>query len=402
MRTLLTLALLAAAPLARAAEEAIVQEAEGEAAIVGGDKSLAKERAIDDALRRAVEMAVGTMVSAETVTENFQLVSDKILSQAKGYVKTYEKLSESEDGGAIKVKVRATVGAAAIDKDLEGIAHLLSQKNRPRVMIMIAEQNLGQSSPAAWWAPGGGGQAPGQTIGIQLRLVENTLIDEMGKVGFNFVDHETLAGKIKTMAVATTPNDSQVREIGNLGEAQVVIVGQAIAVKAGDLGAMMGGEGPGMKSCKGTVSARAINTDNGDIIATAETSKNALHIEELTCGKQALSAAAKDFAAKLQNKIILQWLKESSTGGRVRLRVAGVDSFTTLQNLKSGLASAVRGVKGVNQRKWEGGTAELDVTYVGNSEQMASELEGKPLGKVKVRVKNMSANSLDLEIVGGK
>jgi hypothetical protein len=59
-------------------------------------------------------------------------------------------------------------------------------------------------------------------------------------------------------------------------------------------------------------------------------------------------------------------------------------------------------VKGVNQRKWEGGTAELDVTYVGNSEQMASELEGKPLGKVKVRVKNMSANSLDLEIVGGK
>jgi hypothetical protein len=101
----------------------------------------------------------------------------------------------------------------------------------------------------------------------------------------------------------------------------------------------------------------------------------------------------------LQNKVIMRWLKESSEGGRMRLRVAGVDSFRTLQDLKSGLASVVRGVKGVNQRKWEGGTAELDLQFTGNSEQLANELEGKPLGKVKVRVKNMSANSLDVEIV---
>ena len=64
------------------AEDAVKVEAVGQAAIYGKDVAQARDKAIDDARRKAVEQAIGSMVSSETVTENFQLISDKILSNS--------------------------------------------------------------------------------------------------------------------------------------------------------------------------------------------------------------------------------------------------------------------------------------------------------------------------------
>ncbi len=67
MRMLRVLALAAALPLAAsAAEDVQVQEATGQAAVLNGDKPAAREKAIDDALRQAVKMAVGTQVQSVT------------------------------------------------------------------------------------------------------------------------------------------------------------------------------------------------------------------------------------------------------------------------------------------------------------------------------------------------
>ena len=60
-------------PNARAADTKTVT-AMGQAAIYQGDKSHARDKAIEDAMRKAVEMAVGAMVSSETITENFELI----------------------------------------------------------------------------------------------------------------------------------------------------------------------------------------------------------------------------------------------------------------------------------------------------------------------------------------
>ncbi|HEV8539645.1 MAG TPA: hypothetical protein VGQ60_00645, partial [Nitrospiraceae bacterium] len=56
-------------------DEALAQSqtvtADGVAGIQGGDKAIARDNAIQDALRKAVEQAVGTMVASETMVENF-------------------------------------------------------------------------------------------------------------------------------------------------------------------------------------------------------------------------------------------------------------------------------------------------------------------------------------------
>src|SRR2546430_2684183 len=79
----------------------LVQVAQGEAAVLDNDRPAARQKAIDDALRRAVEMAAGTRVSATTETKDFQLKMDQVLTHAQGFVRRYEIVSEGMDGNVV-------------------------------------------------------------------------------------------------------------------------------------------------------------------------------------------------------------------------------------------------------------------------------------------------------------
>ena len=51
-----------------------VVQSEGTASVHEGFVDIARDRAIDDAQRRAAEKAVGVMISNETLVENFEIV----------------------------------------------------------------------------------------------------------------------------------------------------------------------------------------------------------------------------------------------------------------------------------------------------------------------------------------
>ncbi|MFA4910895.1 MAG: flagellar assembly protein T N-terminal domain-containing protein, partial [Desulfobacteria bacterium] len=86
-----------------------VVKAEGMGAIVNNDKAIARDNAIEDALRKAVEQAVGTLVSSETMVENFQLLSDSIYTKTEGYIQKYKIISEAPAENIYKVNIEATV-----------------------------------------------------------------------------------------------------------------------------------------------------------------------------------------------------------------------------------------------------------------------------------------------------
>jgi hypothetical protein len=71
---------------------------EGVSSIEGGRKDIARDHAIKDDLRKAVEQAVGTFISSETVVENYEVLSDRIYSKAEEYVAEYKVLREKEEG----------------------------------------------------------------------------------------------------------------------------------------------------------------------------------------------------------------------------------------------------------------------------------------------------------------
>lgn len=67
------------------------------------------DEALREAFRQAVRQVVGTFVSAETLVENDKLVVDKILTFSNGYITTFNKLSETEQNGLVRVTIQAAV-----------------------------------------------------------------------------------------------------------------------------------------------------------------------------------------------------------------------------------------------------------------------------------------------------
>src|SRR5690242_15046440 len=99
MKTLVLLSLLVSAD-----DKLVTVEASGEAAIFNNDVVQAREKALEDALRNAVEKAVGTVISSESQTRDFELVEDRVYSQARGYVKKYDIVEKKEADGTVTVK----------------------------------------------------------------------------------------------------------------------------------------------------------------------------------------------------------------------------------------------------------------------------------------------------------
>ena len=127
------------------AQQAQTITAEGVGAVIGGDRAIARDQAINDALRKAVEQAVGTMVSSETMVQNFQTLNDRIYTQTQGYIQNYQVLSENPGPNVHQVTIQATVAMGDLEKDLQALGFLLGQVGKPRIMILIAEQNIGQT-----------------------------------------------------------------------------------------------------------------------------------------------------------------------------------------------------------------------------------------------------------------
>ncbi len=375
-----TLAL--ASRLDAASATTVEVEAIGQAVIFSGDKVAARDKAIDDALRKAVEQAVGTIVSSETVTKNYQLLSDKIYSQAKGYVKGYKVVTEAErDGSVFEVKIKATVGTDNLRNDVDGIVSLLNAKGMPRVLVMVAEQQVGQASPNYWWGD--------QSFKTSMDATENAIIDAWQVKGVRFVDRQTLAGKLSAgLTSSAAPDDRVVKELAGKVGAEVVVRGDAVAA---DQGPVMGTQ---MRSIQVSVSLRAIRTDTGSIMGTAVVTTAIGHVNPAAGGAQALKQAGKKAADELFDKMIAQWQQESTGATAVKLVVNNAQKTGNIKALSNFISNEVRGVSTVRQRSFSKKVAELEVEIEGSAQDLATELEEKKFPGFAIEIEEVTPNSV--------
>src|SRR3990172_13091627 len=188
--------------------------AEGVAS-VGADPAAARDKAIEDGLRRAVEQAVGTMVESETAVENYQLLSDRIYSRSSGYVKNYEIISEKREGNLLRVTLSASVSSGDLNGDLAAIGLLQKRMKYPRVVVMVAEDNIFNAN--SW-----------QLYSVSNSQSESTIIAALKAKGFNVVDPNYLRKSVSAndARAAWEGNHDVAGRVGRKLGAEVVIVGQ--------------------------------------------------------------------------------------------------------------------------------------------------------------------------------
>ena len=375
-----------------AAQESKTVAAEGVAAIQEGRVDIARDASLEDAQKRAVEQAIGILIDSQTQVENYQLISDKILSQTKGYIKRYNVSGEVTEGTLLRVRINAEVALGKLNDDLSGIGILLGQMHKPRTMILIAEQNMGNQWYAWWWGPGtgrGGGTAIGQQT--DMGVVENTFMDKFIEKGFEFIDHQVAAKNIKVTSAYKIQelNVDQARTLGSQADAEVVIIGKAFSKPAGSIS--------GMISAQADLSVRAVRTDTGQVIASATTHSAAVHISDTTAGTEALRKAAADAADQMITKILTAYSREVGGTRSINITITGLDK-TRFVKFKDVLRNQVRSIKDLHERSFSGTTAKVSVDSKSSTQVLSDELLSRNFGSFTVEVIGSTANSLELKI----
>jgi len=373
-------------PIASANMPAVVNTtAEGVGVIKDGNKAVARDHAIRDGLRIAVEQAVGTMVSSETLVQNYEVLRDRIYSKTQGYIKDYTIVDEKDEGTLYRVTLKAQVARGDLENDLMALGVLMQRKEMPRIMLMVAEQNVGMHYYRFWWGI--------ESEHTDLAITETVLLEQLSGKGFVVVDPAVKAGRVdinEPYRISSLSNAAIV-SIGKLYEAEVVIYGKALAKLAGSV------MNSSMMSAMADVSLRAVNTDNARVIASATNHAAAVHPSKVTAGSKALRDAAESIADSLVEQIAASWNKDVSSGGLVQMEIAGVASYNHLVAFKDKVKQ-IRGVTGIYQRSYQDGTAILDLDTTLAAQILADEIVGILYGDFTVDVTGVSQNRIQLNL----
>ena len=160
--------------------------------------------------------------------------------------------------------------------DLAAFHILLESMEKPKVMVIIKENNIGNEEPTN-------------------RAAETAIIKFLkSPYDFEIVDPSIVASiRTSEKKMASLAGDAAAAaQIGTMHGAEVVITGNAVSRVAENISYNLGG----MKSVQADVTLRAINCTTGRIIASGDAHGARVHISPNTAGTMAINAAPKKAA----------------------------------------------------------------------------------------------------------
>lgn len=343
-----------------------------------GMSQTSRADAVREAQRAAVEEAVGVFIQSESEMQNFVLQKDKIISRTQGYIKSFDVIKESAQGGEFTVTIQATVSLDMIKDDLIAMKILLDSMERPKVMILIDEDYKSMDN-----------------LGMELAGTELSAL--MGAKGFDLVDKAQVeaAQRKDQSRQALAGNDEAARSLGLSFGAQYVIVGKAVAQDAGEAV-----PGTGLRSIQASLQARVIQTQTGAVLGSVVKNAVSAHISPLTGATNALKQTVKLAVDEyLVDAITNSFQDFLNNGAPIKLHITGVGNFRGYKNVSSTVENLNRVVSS-KKEGWNkaGGILVLDLRFKGTSEELAELLDGQAVGDQKMEVVDFAPERVDCQV----
>lgn len=323
-------------------EEIAIVEAEGIVNIKNNDIVHAKKRALLDAQKNAVEMAVGVYVNAVTRVEKSMLVEQKILSKTNGYIKKYKILSEGGKDNLYKIRIEAAVKIEEINKDLSE-AGLNRQSEIPSTLLF--------------------------TVAIEDRIDEQNNTD---KVSENVIAEKLISKNYR---------------LGQTDTTNVLIIGKSSATlyKENVIGNLV--------SYNANISFKIIKVGESALIYSNSFSSGGLGITKDAAAKEALKRAAL-LASEDVSKVLEERLKKFNY---ITVIVKNVSTINQLNAIMRGMEDIIE-IKNTTITSFANGIAKLKVeTDVENASVIVKEMESQ-VENVVLKVTSVTKDFIESEI----
>ncbi|MCE5286854.1 MAG: hypothetical protein LLG02_13570 [Pelosinus sp.] len=323
-----------------------------------------RDDAVRDALRSAVEQAVGTLVDSQTIANNNQIVTDEIYVKSQGFVEDYHVDSVESSGGVFNVKVTANINTnpdSALYTKLQKLKLIEVMLRDPRIAVIIPEFR--------------------QSTALSNSASETAVVQKLRDAGFKYVLDVRQLRHIQDNQFVRAIMDDNIQDAVNIATTEqldYVIVGEATCQYAGAV------YGSSIESCRASVNAKVLKVDTGEIIAAQTFVASGVDITPAIAGKKALSACGN----KVGDFMVQQLMKYASDPDKpVTVLIKRAD-FNHLSLLQKSLKQ-VSGVKSVFLRSYHNGDAQIDVVYTGAPRVLADSMQ------------NIEGLSLDIVEING-
>lgn len=248
-------------------------------------------------------------------------------------------------------------------------------------MVIIPEENILNS--ASWW----------QAYTVSSSQAEATVIAKLKAKGFNVVDPGQRRTISATDGMEAYGGDSGATgRIGTKTGAEVLIIGKATSTRSANNIA-----GSDLLSESTSITASAVKSGTGEVMAQASGQGTAAHINEIAALQQSTQKAADQVADQLIAGILETWQRESSGQRSVAMTVEDI-SPAELEKLKSVLEKT-RGVSEVLVRNFDSGSADMNIQAKTDGVELSKNISKSNFPGFRLVLIQSSADRLEYRVV---
>lgn len=324
--------------------EAMTVTVDGVGAVVA-NVGAARDEAVRDALRRAVEQALGVSVEGRTVMVDLQVVEDRVMGRAEGFVRSYEIVAEERVEDLYRVTVTATVDADLMVDDLEAFGAMLRLSlGNPRVLVLAASRDGRRDEPEA----------------------ERVLVDHLVARQFLVVSADQLGALYSREAV---DDPAELAALARTADADLVVLASVDTTLGGTTATARNR----IVTQHASVTLQAVMARTGQVVASRTGAHTSASTASALARGQAVTAAVEAALPQftLDTISVLNASAAGSGGTRTfRVLVERVGDFDTLLRIREALGAA-RGVEALQQRQFDGTSVTFDVQGSATTEEVA-------------------------------
>lgn len=340
--------------------------------VADGRSSKARDEAVNDALRKAVEQGVGAFVTAQLTVEQQKLVEERIFTESRGYIQGYKVAREGAKEGLYEVEVSALVKMGKLSGDLESIGLLIRKKQNPRVMVVVYSRET-ITSP----------------LGVEMegnRNVENQIESALLQKGFQLVDAGQVTRKKELEGLLLQGDPTRAGKMARDFGAEVLVEGEVRRTFV-DVRQVYG---QSIRFFSNEVRLKALETDTAKILYSGYKTRP-------PSGAGAflpLEEATGELIDEMMAGILEQWRRDVFQAGSYQIEASNI-SFNDLSRFKDGLRN-IRGVTDVQVRSFQSGHASIEVRYQGPVQELAEKIGA--IKSPRPEIKGLQANTIEIGI----
>jgi hypothetical protein len=355
--------------------------ASGLSPMLGKDSADARRLALEEALRAAVEQALGYLLPAQNIVHYYPLLLNRILKEPMNYVKDYQIVQEGEVSGLYRVTVQTTLYSENLTRDLRRLGMFLAASERPKIAILVAERDSPDEPWRWWWQIGAVDEKPPLFLPALSKL--------MAERGLVPLVPSSLLERIPPEPNFQVPllDDAQGAALAKALGADVAVLGQ-VSYRATGMGET------GMSSG----SLRAVRADGGETLARVSATVQVQPSTQQSMIDYGFTTLAERLAPHLEDGILAPYAAVSKAPRDVSLQVEGVRSYGDLILIKEYLQRSPV-IKEIRQIKLKGDLGIFSLILAGKADALEQALEGQDFGAFVTSAELVGENLVKVTIL---